>query len=263
MKVIVCRNAEEAADLAAREILAALAAKPDLVLGLATGSTPIGVYSRLIRAHRERGADFSRVRTFNLDEYLDLGPGHPKSYRAFMRRHLFDGLNVPEDRIHFPPAEGSGLADRCARFEDEILDAGGIDIQLLGIGSNGHIGFNEPTSSLRSRTRVLTLTAKTLEDNSRFYSPGEFQPQMAVTMGIGTILDARRIILQAFGAKKADAIRAATEGPVSSFCPGSALQIHPRALFLLDPEAGARLSMREHHLRARENEETLRREGRL
>ena len=263
MKVILCRNSAEAADIAAGEILATLEQKPNLVLGLATGSTPCEVYSRLIQAHQHRRADFSRVTTFNLDEYLDLGPDHPQSYHAFMQQHLFSGLNVPSEQIHFPPAEGSDLSARCREFENKIQAVGGVDIQILGIGTNGHIGFNEPTSSLRSRTRIQTLTRKTLQDNSRFYPAGEFQPQMAATMGIGTILESRRILLQAFGHKKSEAIRAAIEGPVSSFCPASALQLHSNVTFLIDAEAASGLSMREFYPRARQNEEELRRAGRL
>lgn len=263
MRIFIYETSDQAAERAASEILAALERKPDLVLGLATGSTPIGVYSRLIRAHRERGADFSRVRSFNLDEYLDLGPGHPQSYRAFMRRNLFDALNIPERHIHFPPSEGGSLLERCERYEEEIRAAGGIDIQLLGIGTNGHIGFNEPTSSLRSRTHLQTLTPKTLRDNARFYPPEEVQPRMAVTMGIGTILNARRIILQAFGPGKAEAVRTSIEGPVSSFCPGSALQLHPDVLFLLDGEASSLLTLREYYLRAQADHEDLRRAGRI
>ncbi len=263
MRIAIAKDSDQAADIAAGEILRQLGKKPNLVLGLSTGSTPRGVYERLIRAHREAGVDFSEVRTFNLDEYLDLGPDHPQSYRAFMRRHLFSGLNIRDHNIHFPPADGSSLEARCERYEEEILEAGGIDIQLLGIGANGHIGFNEPTSSLRFRTCIQTLTPKTLRDNARFYAPGEFQPQMAVTMGIGTILDARRIVLQAFGGGKAEAIRAAIEGPLSSFCPASALQLHPGTLYLLDDEASSLLSMREYYQRAQANEEELRRAGRF
>jgi len=166
-----------------------------------------------VEAHRRGAADFARVRTFNLDEYLDLGPDHPQSYRAFMRRHFFDGVNIAPDRIHFPPAEGDSLLERCEEFEEDIRAAGGIDIQLLGIGSNGHIGFNEPTSSLRSRTRVQTLTTKTLLDNGRYYAPGEFQPQMAATMGIGTILEARRIILRHSGARRRTRSGRRSRGP--------------------------------------------------
>src|SRR5690606_11869996 len=213
MRVIECASAAEAADLVAAEILAALARKPDLVLGLATGSTPVGVYERLVRAHREQGVSFARVRTFNLDEYIGLPADHPRSFRSFMHTHLFSGIDLPPENVHFPPVDGD-LAAGCAAFEAAIAAAGGIDVQLLGIGSNGHIGFNEPTSSLASRTRPTTLTDKTLADNARHYVPGEVQPHRATTMGIGTILEARRILLQSFGSRKARAVPAAVEGPV-------------------------------------------------
>ncbi len=254
MRVIECTTQDEAADLVATEILTALRGKPDLVLGLATGSTPIGVYERLVRAHRDQGADFSRVVTFNLDEYIGLGPDHPQSYRAFMARHLFDGISIPRSQVHFPPVEGRDLTAACAEYEAAIVAAGGIDIQVLGIGSNGHIGFNEPTSSLASRTRVKTLTDKTLADNARFYGPGETQPQLATTMGIGTILAARRVLLQSFGQKKAQAVHAAIEGPISSFWPASALQLHPDVTFFLDADSASLLTMRAYYQRTRRNE---------
>ena len=259
MRIIECHTQEEAADLVAGEILAALRDKPNLVLGLATGSTPIGVYERLVRAHREHRADFSRVTTFNLDEYIGLDAEHPQSYRAFMRQHLFDALQLPASRTHFPPVEDRDLFSACDAYEQAIRAAGGIDIQLLGIGSNGHIGFNEPTSSLASRTRIKTLTDKTLSDNARFYGPGEEQPQMATTMGVGTILDARRILLQSFGHKKAHAIRNSVEGPVSSFWPASALQLHPDVKLFLDAESASLLTMRDYYRRTRQNELKLQR----
>jgi glucosamine-6-phosphate deaminase len=257
MRVVVCDSPDEAADLVAGEILAALERKPELVLGLATGSTPVGVYERLGRAHRDRGVDFSRVRTFNLDEYLGLAADHAQSYRFFMREHLFDGIGLPERNIHFPPTEGPDLRDQCRRYEDEIRAAGGIDIQLLGIGSNGHIGFNEPCSSLASRTRVVTLTDKTLHDNARFYEEGEFQPEMACTMGIGTILDAKRILLQSFGTKKAPAIRSVVEGAVSSFWPGTALQLHADTNLYLDAPSASLLTMVDFFRRSRADEQRL------
>jgi glucosamine-6-phosphate deaminase len=183
---------------------------------------------------------------------------HEQSYRCFMDRHLFSGINAHPSNIHFPPSRGLDLASACAEYERRIQDAGGVDIQILGIGSNGHIGFNEPTSSLASRTRVKTLTDKTLRDNSRFYRHDEEQPQLASTMGIGTILDAKRIVLQAFGSKKANAVRAAVEGPISSFWPGSALQMHPAVSFFLDPASASKLSLLEYYRRVEENEKSLR-----
>ena len=262
MKILVFDTPDEAADRITEQILRALETKPDLVLGLATGSTPLGIYSRLIRAHQEDGLDFSRVRTFNLDEYLGLPADHRQSYRHFMQLHLFKGLNIPPENILFPPTKPPDLTSQCRKYEEAIKDAGKIDIQILGIGSNGHIGFNEPTSSLASRTRVTTLTQKTLDDNSRFYGPQDVQPQMAVTMGIGTILEAKRICLQSFGEKKAEAIRAAVEGPISSFWPGSALQLHQDVTLYLDPASASLLSMLDYYRRAQENDAELRREER-
>lgn len=248
MRVLICDTQGQAANMAANEILSALQAKSDLVLGLATGSTPIGIYARLIQAY-QAGQSFESVRTFNLDEYLGLTGNHPQSYRHFMHKALFDSINIKESNIHFPPTEGSNLEAKCAEFEQTIQDAGGIDIQLLGIGSNGHIGFNEPTSSLASRTRLKTLTDKTLRDNARFYGPGEEQPQIAATMGIGTIMEARKILLQSFGAAKADAVHAAVEGPISSFWPASILQHHPDTSFYLDEASSEKLTMRDYYRR--------------
>lgn len=261
MRVLVFEDPEAAADAVAQEIIEALRRKPDLVLGLATGSTPLGVYARLIRAHEEGGLGFSRVSTFNLDEYLDLPPHHPQSYRSFMQEHFFRGVNIPPSQIHFPPTEGDDLLTECGRYENLIRERGGIDIHILGIGSNGHIGFNEPTSSLASRTRVKTLTDKTLRDNSRFYGPGEKQPHLASTMGIGTILDSKKILLHAFGREKADAVYAAVEGPISSFWPASALQLHPNVTFYLDGESAARLSLLEYYSRVAEDDRMLRERG--
>jgi glucosamine-6-phosphate deaminase len=263
MRIRLTPSADHAADLVAHEILTQLRVKPDLVLGLATGSTPIGVYNRLVAAYQAGEVSFAQVHTFNLDEYLDLPATHPQSYRFFMQHHLFGAIDIPVAHIHFPPSQGKSLLRRCQQYETDIQGVGGIDIQLLGIGSNGHIGFNEPTSSLRSRTRIKTLTAKTLQDNARFYTPDETQPTLAATMGIGTILDARRILLQAFGPKKAAAIRATVEGPLSSYCPGSALQLHEDVTLFLDAEAANLLSMRDYYRQAQTHEEQLRCENRL
>jgi glucosamine-6-phosphate deaminase len=263
VEIVLARDADDAAARVASEILARLRRKPDLVLGLATGSTPVGVYRRLREAHARGEVSFARVHTFNLDEYLDLPATHPQSYRSFMRQHLFEGLDIAPDHVHFPPVEGADLVRRCAEYEATIRAVGGIDVQLLGIGRNGHIGFNEPTSSLASRTRIKTLTDRTLEDNARFYAPGEVQPALAVTMGIGTILDAKEILLQAMGPKKSEAVRAMVEGPVSSFFPASALQLHRHVTAYLDPDAAGLLTMREYYARARDLEEVLRASGRL
>lgn len=263
MKIVLTETADHAAELVAERILTALREKPDLVLGLATGSTPIGVYQRLRDAHAAGEVSFAKVRTFNLDEYLDLPGDHPQSYRHFMREHLFRGLDLPAENVFFPPTEGSDLTRRCQAYEDRIVAEGGIDIQLLGMGRNGHIGFNEPTSSLASRTRVKTLAERTLADNARFYSEGEVQPVLASTMGIGTIMEARRILLQVTGEKKAEAVQAIVEGPLSSFFPASALQLHPRVEAFIDPPAAQHLQMRDYYAMTREYELDLAAKGRL
>jgi len=261
MRVYVCKDAEESADLVAEEIIEALKKKPNLVLGLATGSTPIGVYHRLVKAFKEGKIDFAQVKTFNLDEYIGLSPDHPQSYHYFMEKHLFGSVNIKKENIHFPPTEGPNLEKKCIEFEEKIKEVGGIDIQLLGIGSNGHIGFNEPTSSLASRTRVKTLTEKTLRDNSRFYGPDEQQPTMATTMGIGTILEAKRIILQAFGKRKAEAIKACVEGPITAFWPGSILQMHRDVRLYLDPDSASLLTMLNYYKRAWDNQWSMEKKG--
>lgn len=242
MQVVLTASSAESARLVAQEILDALASKPDLVLGLATGSTPVPVYARLREAAARGEADFSRVTTFNLDEYIGLPVEHPRSYHSFMREHLFEGLRVAADRTAFPPTAGADLPARCAEFEERIRACGGIDLQLLGLGRNGHIGFNEPGSPLDSRTRTVQLCERTLEDNARFFESGEDQPRRAVTMGIATILDARRILLQAAGPAKAHAVRSAVEGPVTETLPASALRRHADTTFYLDPGAARDLT---------------------
>ncbi len=200
--------------------------KPAITLGLAAGSTPLGMYRELVRLHREEGLDLSGVTTFNLDEYLGVAPSHPRSFHRFMREALFDHVD---------------LEAYCAEYERRIARAGGIDLQVLGIGRDGHVGFNEPTSSLASRTRVKTLTLATIEDNRRVFGEGERVPECAITMGIGTILEAREILLLGAGPTKRDAVAKAVEGPLTASVTASALQLHPRVTVLLDREAAAGL----------------------
>jgi glucosamine-6-phosphate deaminase len=263
VEIVLTETPTEAAERVAAEILSALAETPALVLGLAQPLVDLNRGRPGREAQAAGDADFSQVRTFNLDEYLDLPPDHAQSYRTFMRIHLFEGLGIPPEQIHFPPSEGSQLVRRCQDYEDAIVAAGGIDIQLLGMGRNGHVGFNEPTSSIRSRTRVKTLTQRTLDDNARFYAEGEPRPTLASTMGIGTILDARRILLQAYGVKKANAVRACVEGPVSSFFPASALQLHPNTTCYFDPAAAQYLAMTDYYRETRRNKEALAADGRM
>jgi glucosamine-6-phosphate deaminase len=253
MLVVIADDYEVLSRRAARLVASALRQKPQLVLGLATGSTPQGLYRELVRMHREEGLDFSRVTTFNLDEYLGLGPDHPQSYHRYMREHLFDHVNVDPARVHIPDGEVAGdYASYCAAYEASIREAGGIDVQVLGIGATGHIGFNEPTSSLASRTRVKTLTAHTLEDNRRFFSAQEEMPECAITVGIGTILEARHVVLLASGAAKAEPVARAIEGPITASCSASALQMHRHVTAFLDEDSAALLSHREYYRRVME-----------
>ena len=227
-------------------ITEAVRKRPETVLGLATGSTPTLLYKALIQAHRD-GLDFSRVRTFNLDEYHGLAPDHPQSYLRFMEEQLFNHLKLDLANTHVPDGLAKDVAAHCAAYEAEIKAAGGIDIQVLGIGSNGHIGFNEPASSLVSRTRLVALTQQTISDNARFFDAADEVPRHAISMGIGTILEAKRCIMLCFGEHKAKAVRAAIEGGVSQFTPASALQMHPDTTVFLDEAAAADLELKEYY----------------
>lgn len=242
MEVIIQETYDEMSRLAARMISHQLLRKPNTVLGLATGSTPLGTYQELIRMHREEGLDFAQVTTFNLDEYLGLPPTHPQSYRFFMNEHFFDHLNIPRGNIHFPYGHARAVEEFCDWYEAEIQRCGGIDMQILGVGTDGHIAFNEPGSSLGSRTRLKTLTEQTIRDNARFFDDVDQVPRFAITMGVGTILEARRIILLAEGAQKAEVIAQAIEGPVTASVTASALQLHRDVIVVVDAEAGSRLT---------------------
>jgi len=241
MEVIITKTAEEMASLAADMIERQLLHKPNSVLGLATGSTPVGTYRELVRRHKEKGLDFSKVLTFNLDEYLGLPPSHDQSYRYFMDQNLFNHVNVPPGNIHVPYGHADSVLDFCQWYEDEIKRAGGIDLQILGIGGDGHIAFNEPGSSLGSRTRLKTLTRQTIEDNARFFKSKDEVPVFAITMGVGTILEARKILMLANGPKKAAIIAEAIEGPVTSQVTASALQLHRDVIVIVDEAAGSKL----------------------
>jgi glucosamine-6-phosphate deaminase len=243
MKVIVVKTLEEMGKKAAELIAEEIKKHATPVLGLATGSTPIPVYKELIRMHKEEGLDFSTTITFNLDEYVGLNPDHPQSYRYFMDKNLFDHININKKNTHVPNGLAKDIDKFCEDYEEMIADVGGIDLQLLGIGSNGHIGFNEPGSSLGSLTRIKTLREKTIEDNARFFEKKEDVPTQAITMGIGTILKAKKVVLTAYGAKKADAIAKALEGPVTSMVPASALQLHRFATFVISEDAASKLTL--------------------
>jgi glucosamine-6-phosphate deaminase len=251
MEVIIKSNADEVSREAAAIFRRQLREKTDSVLGLATGSTPVGLYDRLVMMARAGEIDLSHTTTFNLDEYVGLSSSHPQSYAAFMRRHLFDRVSVA--RWHIPDGKARDIPRLCADYEEAILEAGGIDLQLLGLGSDGHIGFNEPGSSLGSRTRLKTLTARTVADNARYFaSPGEV-PRHVVTMGVGTIFDARHCLVLAFGEGKAGAVAAMVEGPVTAMVPASVLQMHPVCTLIVDEAAASGLERRDYYRWVYEN----------
>ncbi len=252
MRVIVVKDAQEMGKRAAQLIVEDMKAHATYVLGLATGSTPLPLYNEFIRMHKEEGLDFSTVITFNLDEYVGLPPDHPESYHYFMWENLFKHININPKLTHVPegnipyqtPEDIKKIQQVCDQYEQMIDDIGGIDYQVLGIGSNGHIGFNEPGSSLGSLTRIKTLSERTRKDNARFFDGNmDLVPKYAITMGIGTILKARKVVLLATGQGKADAIKAALEGPVTTMCPASALQLHRFATFVIDEDAASKLTL--------------------
>ena len=253
MLVLLNANYEELSREAARIVASAVRSKPSATLGLATGSTTLGMYKELVRLHQEQGLDFSRVRTFNLDEYLGLAAEHPQSFHCFMQENFFAHVNVEPRNIHIPDGTIAGdYEEYCAAYERGIREAGGIDLQILGIGRNGHVGFNEPTSSFGSRTRLKVLTNETIEDNRKFFSADEEMPQCAITMGIGTILEAKKILLLATGEAKAEAVADAIEGPLTASVTASCLQLHPDVTFVIDEAAGARLKQRDYYRRVLE-----------
>ncbi|HLP07342.1 MAG TPA: glucosamine-6-phosphate deaminase [Opitutaceae bacterium] len=247
MEVLIRNSADAGCRLAAKIIAKLVREKPDAVLGLATGRTPLLLYHELIRLHREEGLSFRGVTTFNLDEYVGLPPSHEQSYRRFMEENFFRHIDIEPARTHVPNGIAADLQAECRDYEARIAAAGGIDLQLLGLGRNGHIGFNEPTGSLRSRTWIKILSEGTLRDNSAVFGAFEAMPRHAITMGIGTILDARRILLLAFGPTKTRAALSMIEGPLAALCPASALQLHPRATVVLDEAAAAGLQFAEHY----------------
>lgn len=243
MRVLITNSSDDVARIASEHLLDIVANNPTAVLGLATGSTPIATYAELVNRTHTHRISFRDVTTFNLDEYVGIEPDHENSFRAFMNSHLFQHLDIERCNTHLPHCRNLADANHhAAMFEQAIAQVGGIDCQLLGIGSNGHIGFNEPYSSLASRTRVKTLTAQTIEDNRRFFEDAGALPTLAITMGIGTILDSREVMLLATGDAKARAVRDAIEGPLSARCPASALQLHPRVTVVLDQAAASQMS---------------------
>ncbi|HEY0518740.1 MAG TPA: glucosamine-6-phosphate deaminase [Ilumatobacteraceae bacterium] len=244
---MILRDDDAVAHLVADAIERLVIAKPGAVLGLATGSSPLGVYGELVRRHRAGSLSFSSATAFLLDEYIGLAPGHPESYEAFIVRHFTGLIDIDPGNVHVPDGAAEDVAAACADYEERMRSAGGVDLQILGIGGDGHLGFNEPTSSLASRTRVKTLTAQTRSDNTRFFENADEVPHHVVTQGIGTILDARHLVLIATGSGKAEPIARAVEGPLASMCPASALQLHPHATVVIDEAAAGQLSLGDYY----------------
>ncbi|REK18184.1 MAG: glucosamine-6-phosphate deaminase [Planctomycetota bacterium] len=257
MRVIVEKDKDGVGRRAAQFVAALVRKRPNCVLGLATGSTPVGMYGELIRMHREEGLDFSRIVTFNLDEYVGLSSSHPQSYRYFMQQNLFDHINVDARDTHVPDGRALDFEAYCEQYERLIKEEGGIDLQVLGIGSDGHIAFNEPGSSLGSRTRLKTLTHETVRDNARFFGGEEEVPRLAITMGVGTILESRQCLLLASGASKAKAIRDTIEGPITAQVTASALQLHRDVIAVLDEEAARLLERRDYYLQVERAQSAL------
>lgn len=241
MEVIIRSTADEAARLVAQLIAHEVRATPALVLGLATGRTMERVYEGLVEMHQSEGLDFSRCRTFNLDEYVGLAPDDPHSYRHYMDEHLFNRVNIDRRNTHLPNGLAPDLDAECRAYEERIRQAGGIGLQILGLGRSGHIGFNEPLSALRSRTRVKALTQTTIQQNAAIFGSAFMVPPRAITMGVGTILDARRILLLATGSSKAGIVARTVEGPITSMISATALQLHERCTVIVDEAAAVDL----------------------
>lgn len=245
---VVIRPADELAVLAADVIEARLREHPESVLGLATGSSPLKVYQELIRRHRESGLSFARARGFTLDEYVGLPTDHPERYRNVIAEEFVGHLDWPAEQVRGPDGLAEDLIAACASYEREIKDAGGVDIQLLGIGSDGHIAFNEPGSSLASRTRIKSLTQQTRRDNARFFDGDIDQvPVHCLTQGLGTISEARHLVLLAAGEEKAEAVHQLVEGPVSARWPATVMQFHPHVTVLVDEAAASRLELADYY----------------
>ena len=238
MKIIRAKDYKDMSRKAANIISAQVIMKPNCVLGLATGGTPVGAYAQLVEWYNKGDLDFSEVTTVNLDEYRGLPKEHPESYWSFMHKNLFDHVNIRPEAIHLPDGTNPDAADACAKYNDIIHSVGGIDLQLLGLGPNGHIGFNEPGEAFELETHCVDLTSATIEANKRFFDGNEaLVPKQAYTMGIKTIMQARKVLVVANGLAKAKAVKAVVSGPVTPECPGSILQMHPDCILVADEEA--------------------------
>lgn len=243
MEVVILHGSRQIGKLAADAIEELLRRKPNAVLGLATGSSPLPIYDDLAARHEREGLDFGSARGFALDEYVGLPAGHPESYREVIRREFTNRVNIAPENVHGPDGTASDIPAACRAYEEQIAEAGGIDLQILGVGTDGHIGFNEPGSSFASRTRIKSLIEQTRRDNARFFNSLAEVPHHVLTQGLGTIMEARHVILVATGAQKAQAVSDFVEGPVAAICPASVLQFHPHATVLVDEAAASALKL--------------------
>lgn len=257
MEIIIKENYDQICEEAVKIIHQKWQKKKNLVLGLPTGKTPLGVYSKLIELYQTGAMDFSLVVTFNLDEYLGLDADHPQSFAYYMEKNFFHGVNIRRENTFRLEGKPENIEQHCQEYEEKIRAAGGIDIQLLGIGINGHIGFNEPSSSLASRTRVKTLTRETIEANAPFFEKKEDIPRFCLTMGIGTIMEAKMILLLASGKEKNEAIARTIEGPLTASVPASILQLHPEAKIIIDEEAASLLERKDYYRWVYEHKEKV------
>ncbi|HHY11554.1 MAG TPA: glucosamine-6-phosphate deaminase [Firmicutes bacterium] len=242
MKIIVAADYDEMSGLAAQTVAQSIKANPSAVLGLPTGSTPLGMYRNLIKMHKEGSLSFKNVTTFNLDEYVGLQKTHVNSFRYFMYENFFNHIDIQEGNINIPDGNSKDPEKECIAYEAKITNAGGIDLMVLGLGNNGHIGFNEPAGHFPASTHVAELDESTVQANARFFESIDEVPRFSITMGIGSIMRCRRILLLAGGQVKAPAIRGALEGPVTPALPGSVLQFHPNVTVVLDTGAASLLT---------------------
>jgi len=254
MEVIIQTTAQDAALLTARLMAKAIRENPHVVLGLATGRTMLRVYDLLVAMHEGEGLDFSNVAAFNLDEYVGIPPQDENSYRYYMDKHLFNRININARNTSLPNGAAADLESECRQYEQRIRGRGGIDLQLLGIGRSGHIGFNEPLSAMQSRTRVKALTPETVRQNAPLFDPPESMPRRAITMGVGTILESRRCLMLATGEEKAAVLARAVEGPITAMVSATALQLHARCTVIVDEAAASKLTQTDYYRWIFENE---------
>lgn len=247
MNVIIRSSSPQVGAEGGSIVAAAIESNPELVLGVATGSSPIALYANLASRVRAKQLDCSALSAFALDEYVGISTSDPASYFSFINSYVTIPLGLDADRVHVPNGESADLDASCLFYEETIVEAGGVDVQILGIGANGHIGFNEPGSSFASRTRVERLTARTRTDNARFFNSLDDVPLRSITQGLGTIMEAQRILLLATGTSKAHALLSALEGPVTAYCPASILQFHPDVTVIADEDAASLLTLTERY----------------